>query len=197
MKMGNGSEEALSGLSGHQIELAGVTMDLPLIVGTPSFYVLDLSGQAELNSRFADALVQRVKDYDYDTILTVEGKGIGLVEEMARGLGRYAVMRKTHPPYLVDPLVVERLASLTTQKMHDFYLGRDVAAWLKGKKVLLVDDVLSTGGTARAMLEMCRLVGVTPVAFAVVLTEDTAYTEFDGVPVVSLGHIPLPGEDKQ
>jgi adenine phosphoribosyltransferase len=169
-------------------------MDLPLITGEPSFFVLDLSGQAELNRRFAEALNQRVAGFDFDAILTVEGKGVGLVEEMAQGHGRYAVMRKTHPPYLVDPLVVERLASLTTQKMHDFYLGRDVAAWLKGKKVLLVDDVLSTGGTARAMLEMCRLVGVTPVAFAVVLTESTVYTHFEGVPVVSLGHIPLPSE---
>jgi adenine phosphoribosyltransferase len=188
--------------SSYHIELAGVSMLLPLITGTPSFYVLDLSGQAELNMRFAAALNELVADIDYHTILTVEGKGIGLVQEMAsmklavhsiiRERGRYAVMRKTLPPYLLDALVAPRVSSLTTQKMHDFYLGHDTADWLYGKRVLLVDDVLSTGGTANAMLEMCRLLGATPAAFAVVLTEGETWSEYRGVPVVSLGHIPLP-----
>ncbi|MDR1135387.1 MAG: adenine phosphoribosyltransferase [Clostridiales Family XIII bacterium] len=178
--------------SGYRIELAGVSLDLPLIGGTPSFYVLDLSGQAKLNRHFANALNMRAGKFDYHAILTVEGKGIGLTQEMAREHGRYAVMRKTCPPYLQNPLVVGRIASLTTQKMHDFYLGRDTADWLRGKSVLLVDDVLSTGGTANAMLEMCKIIGAIPAAFAVVLTEGEAWSEYGGVPVVSLGHIPLP-----
>jgi adenine phosphoribosyltransferase len=174
----------------YRIEIAGVTLDLPLITGPPSFYVLDLSGRAALNRQFAGVLKERAQHLKYEAILTVEGKGIGLVQEMASD--RYAVMRKTCPPYLQNPFVAERIASLTTQKMHDFYLGEDIGSWLRGKKVLLSDDVLSTGGTANAMLAMCRLIGAIPVAFAVVLTEGEAWTEYDGIPVVSLGHIPLP-----
>jgi adenine phosphoribosyltransferase len=180
--------------SSYHIELAGVSLFLPLITGAPSFYVLDLSGQADLNIRFAAALNERVADIDYHAIMTVEGKGIGLVQEMSREGGRYAVMRKTLPPYLQNALIAGRVSSLTTQKMHDFYLGHDTADWLRGKRVLLVDDVLSTGGTANAMLEMCRLLDATPAAFAVVLTEGEAWSEYRGVPVVSLGHIPLPTE---
>jgi len=183
----------MCGENAYRITLAGQMLELPLIAGEPSFYALDLSGKKEWNCQFARALGEQLHmaKVGAEAILTVEGKGIGLVEELANE--RYAIMRKTCPPYMQNSVQIERQASLTTPQPRIFYLGQDDALRLKGRKLLLVDDVLSTGGTVEAMLAMCELVKAQPVAIAVVLTEGKEWREYNGVKVFSLGHIPLAG----
>jgi adenine phosphoribosyltransferase len=65
--------------------------------------------------------------------------------------------------------------------------------YLRDKRVVLVDDVVSTGGTAKTFLKVIGLAHCVLQAFCCVLTEGTRWTEFEGIPVISLNHIPLPG----
>jgi len=169
---------------------------LPLVQGSDGFsiYALDLMGQTELNSEIATRLKERLAAYDFDMIVTAEAKAIGLAQSLAEQLAmpEYVVLRKSLKLYMLDPVEVE-VQSLTTKQHQHFYLGADKAALLKGKRVCILDDVLSTGGTMRAILHLAAQTGCTVVVIAVVLTEEKTWDKFSDVPVVSLGHIPLPG----
>ena len=92
------------------------------------------------------------------------------------------------------PIVVVDVLSITTRAPQNFYLGNDQAMLLKDKRVCVLDDVISTGGTMRAILRVARQVGFAVPVIATVLTEGESLDgTFEGIPVVSLGHIPLPG----
>jgi adenine phosphoribosyltransferase len=171
-------------------------LKLPLVT-TPdgfSLYALDLMGRTEWNARAAASLVERLAAFAFDRVLTAESKAIALTQELAARLGQrdYVVLRKSQKLYMKDPVQVD-VQSITTARLQQFYLGRDQVALLEGRRVCVIDDVMSTGGTAGAIFKMAETIGFEVVVIAVVLTEETPWTAFKGVPVVSLGHIPLPG----
>jgi len=168
---------------------------LPLVVSESGFgiYALDMMGQTIWNKCAAQALYEKLADFDFDIILTAEAKAIGLAEELS-GLcehTEYVVLRKSAKLYMPNPVSVEVQSITTTEKQH-FYLGQDKLALLKNRRALIVDDVLSTGGTLKAMLEIARQASCQIVAIAVVLTEEVAWQSFEDIPVISLDHIPLP-----
>ena len=175
------------------------SLHLPLITSDDGFsiYALDLMGQTGWNKVAAKGLYDRLTctGFEFDIILTAEAKAIALAEELASCFShnRYVVLRKSPKLYMKKPIVVVDVQSITTKAPQHFYLGSDSAALLQGKKVCVLDDVISTGGTLHAIFNVAQKVGFTVTVVAAVLTEQVERQSFNGVPIVALGHIPLPG----
>ena len=178
------------------VQLGELEIELPLITNDDGFriYAFDPMGRAEWNLTAAQALAGKLAGYGFDILLTAESKAIALTQELARLLGQkdYVVLRKARKLYMLDPLVMD-VKSVTTAAPQQFFLGRDQQDLLRGKRVCVVDDVLSTGGTIHAVYAMAKQLSCTIAVNAFVLTEETRWDAFEGVPVVSLDHIPLPG----
>lgn len=175
----------------HPIEIAGLRRELPLCRVSDELYVAAfiLFGDAELTVACAGALLERTGDLEYDYLLTSEAKGIPLIHEMARqsGAAKYFVARKGPKNYMPDPICVED-RSITTEGPQRLYLGRDDAELLRGKRVLLVDDVISRGGSMLAMEALVKLAGGVVAGRAAVLAEGAAGRRGD---IRVLGKIPL------
>ena len=146
----------------HQISIAGLTRELPLCKVNDDIYIAAFIcfGDAELTQACAREMLKLVPREDYDYILTAEAKGIPLGHEMARqaGLRKHFVARKSVKNYMPDPIVVDD-ESITTKGLQKLYLGSDDAAMIKGKRILLVDDVISSGGSLKAMEALVELAG--------------------------------------
>ena len=117
---------------------------------------------------------------DYDYVLTAEAKSIPLIHEMARqsGAKKYFIARKGPKAYMPDPIHVED-TSITTAGTQRLYLGRDDAELIRGKRILLMDDVISTGGSLHAMEQLVALAGGTVTGRVAVLAEGEAAERSD------------------
>ena len=159
----------------YTMEIAGLRRDLPLCRVTDDLYIAAFIcfGDAEITVACARELLKLAEDYDY--LLTAEAKGIPLIHEMARqsGAQKYFVARKGPKAYMPDPIYVED-QSITTSGKQRLYLGRDDAELIQGKRILLVDDVISTGGSLRAMEDLVHLAGGTVAGKVAVLAEGKA-----------------------
>ena len=135
----------------YKMTIAGLERELPLC---PLNDKIDLAAfvmfsDVELTGAAAEQLL--AKSPYFDVILTAESKGIPLAYEMARQSGKpYVVARKSVKLYMTDPISVT-VKSITTAAEQTLYLSQEKAAMLKGKKVLLVDDVISTGESLAAL----------------------------------------------
>lgn len=173
--------------------------ELPLTVSPTGFgiYSFNLMGKAKINEICAGLLKEKLmaSGVPFDIFLTAEAKAIALTDELARTCGHweYVVLRKSRKLYMNDPVEIE-VKSITTPAPQKFVLGREDYEKLRGKRIVAVDDVISTGGTMHAFFEMARQIGFTIVVIAAVLTEEKKWTEFNGAPVISIDHIPLPGQ---
>lgn len=143
----------------YTLHIAGLTRELKIC---PISEKLDIAAfilfsDVELTEACARELAKRVPECDY--ILTAESKGIPLAYEMSRQLKvPYIVARKSIKGYMTDVLSVQ-VKSITTAAVQTLYLDGEKAAWMKGKRVLIVDDVISTGDSLRALPaagEICR-----------------------------------------
>ena len=94
---------------------------------------------------------------------------------------------------MVDPVGVT-VQSITTHGKQELWIGKEKYQHFVGKKLCFLDDVVSTGGTIDAMLELAPKIGIEISVIACVLTEGVQRTEYKGIPLVSLDHIPLPGK---
>ena len=174
-------------------------VELPLVVSPSGFgiYSFNLMGQSKINVACAHLLKSKIIDSEvkFDIFITAEAKAIGLTEELARlyGHDEYVVLRKSRKLYMNDPVEIY-VKSITTPEPQKFFLGREHYELLRGKRVVAVDDVISTGGTMFAFFEMSRQIGFDIASIAVVLTEDEDWSEYEGAPVLSIDHIPLPGQ---
>ena len=155
----------------YTMNIAGLDRDLPLCKVADDLYIgaFVMFGDAEITVACARELLARApKDYDY--LLTAEAKSIPLIHEMARqsGAKTYFIARKGMKVYLTDPIHVT-VHSITTQHEQDLYLSGEDAARIRGKRILIVDDVISTGDSLKAMEELVVDAGGT-VAGSVVLS---------------------------
>lgn len=130
----------------HHMTIAGVERDLPLckVDDTLSIGAFVIFGDVELTVACARELLKLAPEYDY--MITAESKGIPLVYEMARqsGQNKYLLARKSAKLYMRDVFSVE-VRSITTDHVQRLYLDGEDAALIKGKRILIVDDVISTG----------------------------------------------------
>mgnify|MGYP003549752656 CR=1 FL=1 len=164
----------------YHMTVAGLPRDLPICPLNENLSIAGfvIFGDQELTVACARELLKRAPQYDY--IITAEAKGIPLIHEMARqsGAEKYILARKGAKVYMPDPLCVED-ESITTAGKQRLYLGRDDADLIRGKRILIMDDVISTGGSLHAMEELVKLAGGTVTGRVAVLAEGDAQKRDD------------------
>ena len=161
----------------YTMEVAGLKRELPICKVTDDLYIAAFIcfGDAELTVACARELLKLVPAEDYDYIFTAEAKSIPLIHEMARqsGAEKYFIARKGAKAYMPDPISVED-QSITTAGVQKLFLGLDDAELIRGKRILLMDDVISTGGSLRAMEALVQEAGGTVAGRIAVLAEGDA-----------------------
>ncbi len=176
----------------YTMKIAGVERSLPLCRINDDLYIAAfiMFGDVEITKACASELLKRVPEYDI--MLTAECKSIPLIYEMARqsGADNYIVARKGPKLYMKDILTTD-VDSITTEHRQTLCIGRDEINALKGKRVLIVDDVISTGESLAALENLVNKVGGEIVGKAAVLAEGDAQTRDD---IIFLE--PLPVFDK-
>ena len=170
-------------------------VELPMLDIGDGFciYSFDMTGECEWNRVAADELLKKLAPYEFDGFMTVQTKSCGLTQAISRDYPRYLELRKSRKGFMVDPVGVS-VQSITTQGKQELWIGKEKYQHFVGKKLCFLDDVVSTGGTIDAVMELAPKIGVEIAVIACVLTEGTRRTEYKGIPLVSLDHIPLPGK---
>lgn len=175
----------------HQIEIDGIIRHLPLFEVAPGLRiaVLNILGDTELVRVASRALAKKLAALEYDTLVTAEAKSIPLIHVLSEEAQKpYVVLRKSYKPYMGDSLVAETL-SITTGKPQKLYLDEKDKPLLDGKRIILVDDVISTGSTLDGMKKVVENAGGTIVAKAAIFTEGDDPQVWQEV--IALGNLPL------
>lgn len=164
----------------HTMTIAGLQRDLPICRVSDDLYIgaFVIFGDVELTCACAKALLDRAPEYDY--MITAEAKGIPLIHEMARqsGQNKYFLARKGPKLYMRDILDVA-VHSITTAKEQHLYLDGADAAMMKGKKILVVDDVISTGESLTAIEKLVEAAGGIVAGRMAILAEGDAQKRDD------------------
>jgi adenine phosphoribosyltransferase len=177
----------------HVVEINGVRRELPLFEVAPGLRiaVFNLLGDTEIVGVAAAGLAEKLRELDLDVLVTAETKSVPLVYELARVLEKpWVVLRKSYKPYMGETLSDET-HSITTGAPQTLYLDQKDLPLVRGRRVALVDDVISTGSTVEAMHRLVERAGGEVVAEAAVFTEG----DDPGGEVVTLGHLPVFGGD--
>ena len=172
----------------YTLKVADLTRELPVcrVDDTLDIAAFVMFGDVEMTIACARELLKICPDHD--VIVTAEAKGIPLAYEMAReGCGKYIVARKTTKLYMRDPFSVQ-VKSITTARSQTLYLDKDEASFIKGKRVLIADDVISTGESLKAVEELINEAGGQIVGKAAVLAEGSAKDRDD---IIFLQTLPL------
>ena len=172
----------------YTVTVASVTRHLPLFEVAPGLKIaiFNMLGDTEVVEAAADALAPKLPEAD--ALVTPEVKAIPLAHALSVRMGiPYVVVRKIVKPYMVGAISTE-VISITTGKPQTLYLdGKDIHL-LRGKRVILVDDVVSTGSTLKGLCQLMAQAGATVVAEAAVFTEGD---KEQWNHIIALGHLPL------
>ena len=164
----------------YPMNIAGLDRKLPICRVTDDLYIAGfvIFGDQELTVACAKALLEKAPEYDY--IITAEAKGIPLAHEMARqsGAEKYFLARKAPKLYMTGVFEVA-VKSITTAKEQKLYLDVADAEMMKGKKILLVDDVISTGESLRALEVLVEKAGGIIAGRMAILAEGEAQDRAD------------------
>ena len=174
----------------YPIEIAGLKRELRLFQIKPGLRIalLNILGDTELVQACARELGKQLKDVPFDVLVTAEAKSIPLAYALSLEMKKpYIVLRKTYKPYMGDALQAETL-SITTGQPQILILDEKDREMMKGKKVLIVDDVISTGSTLQGMRMVMEKAGAKVVKEAAILTEGER-SKWEQI--ISLGHLPL------
>lgn len=173
----------------YEMDIAGLKRDLPLCRLTDDLYIgaFVMFGDVELTVHCAAELLKRAPEYDY--IIAPEAKAIPLLYEMARqsGADKYLVARKKAKAYMTGIHEVT-VKSITTEGEQKLILDSADAALIKGKRMLLVDDVISTGESIRALEELVLSCGGIVAGRMAPLAEGDAANRSD---IICLAPLPL------
>ena len=173
----------------YKMKVAGLERDLPICRVNDSLYIgaFVIFGDVELTEACARELLKRAPEHD--VMITAESKGIPLVYEMARqnGENRYLIARKAPKLYMRNIFSTE-VTSITTAKKQTLCIDQEDADAMRGKRVLIVDDVISTGESLKAVEKLVEEAGGIIVGRMAILAEGAARERKD---ILFLEHLPL------
>ena len=175
-------------MESYKMTIAGCERSLPLCKISDKLTIAGfvMFGDVEITVKSSEELLKKVPEFD--VILTAEAKGIPLGYEMARQSGKpYVVARKSVKAYMNNVVSVE-VKSITTANVQTLYLDGGKAELLKDKRVLIVDDVISTGESVEALKDLCKAIDGNVVTCATVLAEGEAADRDD---IIYLEKLPL------
>lgn len=172
----------------YTLKLCGLTRKLPIVSLGPKLKIasFNLLGDGELVEKVADELVKEIKKFDFDYLVGPEVKVVPLLQALSKRLNqpRYVILRKNIMGYMVKPISNKSKPTLVLN-------GPD-AEILRNKKILIVDDVISTGRTIKVVKELMKMIGAEVVGVVAVLKQGEKQEEF-GIPIVFLDTLPLFG----
>ncbi len=174
----------------YEIEIAGLKRSLRLFEIKPGLRIaiLNILGDTELVQACARELAKKLKGVNFDVLVTAEAKSIPLAHALSVETGKpYLILRKTYKPYMGEALRAETL-SITTGQPQVLFLDEKDIEMIKGRRAIILDDVISTGSTLQGMRMILDKAGARVAAEAAILTEgDRA----QWMHIHSLGHLPL------
>ncbi len=179
----------------HTVEVAGVKRNLPLMEIKPGvkIAILNILGDYEFVNVASAELAQKLMGRDIEVLVTAEAKSIPLAHAISSKMQLpYVVLRKAHKPYMGDALQSETL-SITTGQPQTLFLDAKDRQLVAGKRIAIVDDVISTGSTLQGMRLIMDKAGAIVAAEAAIFTEGDRAQWFD---IVALGHLPVWVEDQ-
>ncbi len=174
----------------YRITIGAVARDLPLFQVKPGLRiaVLNILGDTELAEAAATVLAGRLSALEYDVLVTPEAKSIPLAHALSVRVGSpYVVLRKSYKPYMGDALEATTV-SITTGSPQTLYLDEKDRRLVEGRRVVMLDDVVSTGSTLQGMRALMEQAGARIVGTAAICTEGDA--DQDGT-VIAAAHLPL------
>lgn len=172
----------------YKMKIAGLERELEMF---PVSDKLDIAafiifGDVELTIKGCEELLKKVPEFD--VVITPEAKSIPMAYEMSRQSGKpYIIARKGLKVYMRNPIEVS-VTSITTQKEQKLFLGETEVNKIKGKRVLIIDDVISTGESLSAVRELVKKAGAIEVASCAFLAEGDAAERDD---IIFLEKLPL------
>lgn len=173
----------------YEMDVAGLKRELPLCRVTDDLYIgaFVMFGDVELTVHCAAELLKRAPEYDY--LIAPEAKAIPLLYEMARqsGAEKYFIARKGAKAYMSGVFEVE-VRSITTMHIQKLVIDKADAEMINGKRILILDDVISTGESLHAMEELVKRAGGIIAGKMAVLAEGDAYNRTG---IITLGKLPL------
>ncbi|MBQ2446058.1 MAG: adenine phosphoribosyltransferase [Oscillospiraceae bacterium] len=173
----------------YTMNIAGISRDLPICRVSDDLYIgaFVIFGDVELTVKTAGALLEKAPEYDY--MISAEAKGIPLIHEMARqsGQNKYFLARKAPKLYMSGVFDV-KVNSITTAKEQHLYLDTADAEIMRGKRILIVDDVISTGESLAAIEKLVLEAGGIVAGRMAILAEGDAQTRDD---IIYLEKLPV------
>jgi len=174
----------------YPVEVAGLHRQLRLFEVAPGvrIAIVNILGDTELVLAASKHLAERLKDLSADLLVTAEAKSIPLAFALANDLNMpWVVLRKNYKPYMGDAVQTETL-SITTGQPQKLFLDEKDRVLIQGKRIILVDDVISTGSTLQGMQLLVSNAGGEVVARAAIFTEGDRAKWQD---IIALGHLPV------
>lgn len=179
-------------MESYTLELCGLKRELPLaFVGrTTQLASFSLLGDAELTQKTAGEFLKKFSKLEFDYLVGPEVKVVPLLQELAGKLGhkKYIVCRKSVKPNMLNPVILKPLPHFPKHVKQLVLDGQD-AKLLNGKKVIIIDDVISTGVTMRMMAHLMKKVGAEVVLMAAVLKQGEQFDKFDNL--LTLAELPV------
>ncbi|MBQ8218097.1 MAG: adenine phosphoribosyltransferase [Oscillospiraceae bacterium] len=173
----------------YEMDIAGLKRELPVCKVTDDLYIAAfvIFGDVELTVHSAEKLLERAPEYDY--LIAPEAKAIPLVYEMARqsGANKYFVARKKAKAYMQGVFSVD-VKSITTDSVQTLILDQTDAEFIRGKRMLIIDDVISTGESLYAVEQLVEKCGGIVAGRMAVLAEGAAADRSD---IICLAPLPL------
>lgn len=174
----------------YRLTIGGLQRDLPLFQVAPGvrIAVLNILGDPALTEAAATGLAARLRDLPFDVLVTAEAKSIPLIHALALRCGKPSVVLRKHwKPYMGEALRATTL-SITSGREQSLYLDQKDRAAIRGQRVVLLDDVISTGSTLAGMRELVQQAGGEVAAVAAICTEGDSSEHAE---VIALAHLPV------
>lgn len=188
----------MAGEGTYRVAVGSQEIELPLVQVAPQLSIallICVDHGLRFSEQAGQELAELMRPYDVEIVASVATMGIPLAIEVTRALALddYAILHKTPKVHLQDA-VSEPVRSITTARDQRLLFDRARIGAVRGKRVGIVDDVISTGGSSRAALNLVRRVGGEPVVFGALLTEASGWEDLlgeDAAMVKALGSIPV------